>query len=338
MHASRPARSPVRAAALLRAAGLALAVSLAATGVEARSAKFSHDLLAVSFPSEKEGWACGRRGAIVHTADGGSTWVVQQSGTMRTLTSVSFFDRQNGWAVGDVGTILHTTDGGKTWAPQKSPVKEFLMSVQFVSPLKGWAVGERTTILYTADGGRTWAVQFKDEDFLLKKVSFCDERTGWAAGEYGFIYRTEDGGATWRQQAGSYRISDRTGEPEGGTFLFDIVAVDPRTAWAVGIDGYVTKTTDGGATWQVVSGLPRAHLFAVASDARGRVLIGGDGLLLSSSDGGATFRPAGAEPPVRYGWIYRIIPRGAAGYVGVGKEGWIYLSDGKGEKWGRARL
>ncbi|MBI5445970.1 MAG: hypothetical protein HY900_32745 [Deltaproteobacteria bacterium] len=286
------------------------------------------DLFSVTFPTAQEGWACGRWGTIVHTRDGGATWARQTTGTDYTLTSISFVDARNGWAVGDGGTILRTTDGGSTWEKQKSPVPYFLMGVQFVTKEKGWIVTERTHILATTDGGKTWAVQFQDQDFILKSVSFCDEQNGWAAGEYGFIYRTADGGRSWQRQAGEFNISDETGEVVGGNFLFDITAIDPKTAWAVGIDGYAAKTADGGKTWQAVKGLPKTHLFGVRTGPQG-VAVVGDATLLLTSDGGATWRPVQAEPSIRYGWLYRLARRADQGFVAVGQGGWIYVSDAK---------
>jgi photosystem II stability/assembly factor-like uncharacterized protein len=303
--------------------------------IHAQQKKLYDDLFSVSFPTEKEGWVCGRWGTIIHSVDGGKSWVRQQSGTDYTLSSIFFVDPRNGWTVGDGGTILHTKDGGKTWVKQKSPVSYFLMGVQFINSQRGWIVGERTTILSTEDGGQTWQVQFKDRDFILKRVSFCDEHNGWAVGEFGFIYHTENGGKTWRKQAGEFRFSEETGEMEGGNFLFDVIAVDPKTAWAVGIDGYVAKTVNGGTTWQkVTNGIPKAHLFGVTSDRQGTVLIASKGLLLTSSDGGKIFRNARFEPQIKYGWIYAIVPRGG-GFVAVGKGGWIYLSDKLGASWNR---
>ena len=73
------------------------------------------DLVSVSFPTETDGWACGRYGTILHTSDGGTTWRPQSSGTKFTLSGICFVDTKNGWAVGNKGTIVHTSDGGETW-------------------------------------------------------------------------------------------------------------------------------------------------------------------------------------------------------------------------------
>jgi photosystem II stability/assembly factor-like uncharacterized protein len=316
-------------------------VSCTPVSQQKKQQEVNEDLLSVTFPTEKEGWVCGRWGTVLHTADGGKTWTLQLSGTENTLVSIHFVDPQNGWAVGEEGTILHTADGGKTWEKQKSPVPFYLMKVYFVTPLKGWIVGERTHILSTLDGGKTWNIQFKDEDFILKSVFFCDPYHGWAVGEYGYIYHTKDGGANWRKQAGNFDISEETGTLEGGNFLFDVIAVDPQTVWAVGIDGYVIGTVDGGKTWkEVKTGAPRTQLFCVASNRAGTVLIGGNGTILISTDNGKTWKNPTFEPSIIYGWLYGLARRGPSEFVAVGWEGSIYLSDSKNplSSWHRIKI
>ncbi len=289
--------------------------------------KLYDDLFSVTFPNEKDGWACGRWGRILHTPDGGKTWVRQNSGTDYTLSSIAFVDPLHGWAVGDRGTIIHTADGGKTWKKQGSPVPFFLMRIYFLTPLKGWIVTEQTHILFTNDGGKKWTVQFKDQDFILKSLSFCDPLHGWAVGEYGHVYKTSNGGTTWEKQSGYFKLSDRTGDVEGGTYLFDVVAIDPRMAWAVGIDGYVTKTADGGKTWKEVTiGAPKTPLFCIAADKKDKILIGGKGTSLSSFDKGKTWKAAEFQPPITYNWIYGITSRGTSDFIAVGGNGVIYLS------------
>ncbi len=296
----------------------------------------AHDLFSVSFPTENDGWVCGRWGTILNTSDGGGTWAQQASGTDFTLSDLHFIDSLNGWAVGDGGTILHTEDGGRSWKKQQSDVEYFLMGVFFLDARTGWVVTEWTTILHTRDGGKSWEIQHSEGDFILKSISFCNPDTGWAAGEYGYIYHTKDGGITWKQQAGEFGFSEDGSEIIGGDFLFDVVAIDPMTAWVVGIDGHVGRTTDGGETWERISGdFPKTQLFTIASDGNDSFLIGGKASMLVSADNGKSFSACRMEPEITYGWIYGISRRGQKGFAAVGREGWIYMSDPKGFTWQR---
>lgn len=296
--------------------------------------ELADDLFGVSFPTAKDGWACGRWGTIVYSGDSGLTWNKQESGTDFTLSSIYFVDSKNGWAVGDGGTIIHTTDGGKSWKKQASPVPFFLMDLHFSNAQKGWIVTERTNILYTGDGGNTWQMQFKDKDFVLKSISFCDELNGWAAGEYGFIYHTSNGGVSWEHQTGEFGFSEETGEVVGGDYLFDVVAINPLTAWVAGIDGYVAKTSDGGKTWeQVREGIPTEHLLGIASDREGAIIIVGNGSLLSSSDWGEDFSAHLTDRILMYGWLNGITYNGTGRFIAAGKRGWVYLTDDKGSSW-----
>ena len=284
------------------------------------------DLFSVTFPTETDGWACGRFGTILHTSDGGATWRPQSSGTTFTLSSIYFFaDSKNGWAVGKKGTILHTSDGGLTWTKQESPVDYFHMDVYFVSPRKGFIVSERTHILATTDGGRTWEVRFEDEDYILKSISFCDEQHGWAVGEFGHTYGTRDGGESWEKQAGYYEMDWDTGFIKGDDFLFDVVATDPQTVWAVGIQGTVKRTTDGGNTWESVdTGAPKVQLFTIASSGKGFLVIAGNGACLFSEDGGRTWRDSTFKPTIEYGWIYDVEALAPGQFTACGDEGAVY--------------
>jgi photosystem II stability/assembly factor-like uncharacterized protein len=301
-------------------------VILVLPGVLAAQPQFEpHDtLFSLSFPTEKEGWACGRFGTILHTSDGGLTWSRQASGTTFTLSGIYFADAKNGWAVGNAGTILATSDGGKTWEKQESPVDHFHMDVHFFDSKKGLIVSERTHILTTSDGGKSWAVQFSDEDYILKAVSFCDADNGWAVGEAGYTYRTSDGGETWEKQGGLYDM-DEYGFIISDPSLFDVVAVDPQTAWAVGIQGVVRKTVDGGKTWERLDiGIGKPNLYTIDRIGTVGLVIAGKGVCVSSENGGKAWRKETFEPKIDYSWLYDIGNAGQGLMVGCGDEGSIY--------------
>ncbi|MBW2369098.1 MAG: hypothetical protein JRH15_14570 [Deltaproteobacteria bacterium] len=315
---------------------LMVTMILPGIGLAQETWKLHDDLFSVTFPTQNEGWACGRWGTIRHTTDGGKTWQAQNSGTDLTLSAIFFVDSQNGWAVGNVGTILHTTDGGKTWGKQESPEVFYHMDVFFLTPQKGWIVSEYTQILHTQDGGATWQVQFTDEVFKLKAISFCDDLNGWTVGEYGFIYHTSDGGNTWVKQGGHFGYNEESGEIEAETFLFDVVALDAKSAVAVGADGMVIQTADTGKTWQrvPVGGRKESRFFTIAFDGNDTLVIGGVGANLYSDDRGGSWHKIHFDPSMDYGWLYNFVHKAESKFVAVGEAGAIYLSSSPG-KWDR---
>lgn len=107
----------------------------------------------------RQGWIVGDHGAILHTEDGGVTWVAQPSGTTERLNAVQFISTHQGWAVGNRGVILKTIDGGKSWIPQASGTRENLHGLSFVDTDHGWIGGSYGVILHTSDGGTTWTKQ-----------------------------------------------------------------------------------------------------------------------------------------------------------------------------------
>jgi photosystem II stability/assembly factor-like uncharacterized protein len=67
------------------------------------------------------GWAVGRFGSIIHSANAGNSWAFQTNPATTTLFDVDFSDSLHGIACGQ-NIILYTTDGGQTW--NQSAVEE----------------------------------------------------------------------------------------------------------------------------------------------------------------------------------------------------------------------
>lgn len=80
-------------------------------------------LTGLSFADANEGWAVGHDTTILHTADGGRTWTVQnyQPERLRPLHDAFFLDTQRGYAFGAFGTFLQTQDGGRSWSDVDAP-------------------------------------------------------------------------------------------------------------------------------------------------------------------------------------------------------------------------
>ncbi|MBI2876826.1 MAG: hypothetical protein HYY20_08090 [Candidatus Tectomicrobia bacterium] len=259
------------------------------------------------FANEKVGWVVGssaREGSlklrlplggeyhrglgnvILHTRDGGKSWVKQSSGTSVPLNGLHFLNETLGWVVGASQTLLFTQDGGASWSKKgkkkgwmdqakgalgallgarPSQSAPDLQGIRFLSPKVGWIIG-RGLILRTADGGESWVAseldlsfQRRSEQFDCHGAFFLDEETGWVVGSLGenpseresraegFILYTQNGGKSWRMQY--YKSGERI---EAIQFL------DSQLGWAIGSkggsgpaarSGLLLYTLDHGETW-----------------------------------------------------------------------------------------
>lgn len=115
-------------------------------------------LTAVTFASPTQGWAVGHDVTILHTADGGRTWVLQHQDVARQqpLLDVLFLDEMRGFASGAFGMLFATTDGGQTWTETDAPVlKEDSFHLHSLTRLRNGSLliaGERGLLAWSADG------------------------------------------------------------------------------------------------------------------------------------------------------------------------------------------
>lgn len=199
----------------------------------------------------------GTGGAILRTTDRGKTWNSCSSGTTNTILSVFFSEKKIGTAVGVGGTIIHSTDAGHSWSVQSSNTTVTLGHVHFTSVISGYAVGSDGTILHTTDEGTTWLPQSSGTNEPLGGISFYDDTHGIAvggSGPYGggsVILQTTNGGIIWTRVPSSPGIVHA---------LRDVVYLDSNTVVALGSYEYVVnhsdiiRSSDGGASWDVVAG------------------------------------------------------------------------------------
>jgi photosystem II stability/assembly factor-like uncharacterized protein len=232
----------------------------------------SGNLLAFDFPTATIGYAAGytdydTSSYLMKTTDGGLTWEMLPMILWR-LNSVSFSDQNNGLAAAstkhnaNMRSILRTTDGGLTWIDLKHPAGTYpdgkddtsdIWSVKYV-PGNGWFAGmryssyENNGIYKSTNDGTSWV---KVDTNSTRPFGFFDSQVGYALGgrelTYETIRKTTDGGSTWFHQP----IPKPIGGYSGGIAVPTVL-----TAYAVGQNGVILKTVDGGGTPLSVEALP----------------------------------------------------------------------------------
>lgn len=268
--------------------------------------------------------AVGYYGTILLSEDGGDTVTRVPSGTKALLVSVCFPDADHGWVVGDNGAILATSDGGRTWKKQDSGVTKYLMGVSFVSPRKGWVVGELGTILYTSDGGASWDQQQSGEEVLmLEGVRFLNEKKGFVVGEFGTILGTSDGGNTWKSIfKKEEEILDIEALGKMRPTLYSVDFWGDEIGVAVGVDGFIMSTRDGGEIWTKVSSPTTNPLYRVKFIDGSLYAVGQRGTLLLSTDQGRNWTVIPLPKEKSLFWYYGIAGKARDIFL-VGEDGAI---------------
>ncbi|NQD94366.1 glycosyl hydrolase, partial [Pseudomonas sp. CrR25] len=192
----------------------------------------SVSLTAVQFIDAEHGWAVGHLGVVLHTADGGETWVKQLDGVRaaqlalasarssgdakrmkeaewlvadgpdKPFLDLHFSDRQNGYVVGAYNLILHTADGGESWQPWMGHVENpeglNLYSIRAAAGLL-FIAGERGLLLRSVDNGQSFQALNApyDGSFFGLLASATGELVAY--GLRGNAYWSGDQGDSWRR-------------------------------------------------------------------------------------------------------------------------------------------
>lgn len=197
-----------------------------------------------------------------------------------------------GSIVGQGGLIYKTTDGGVTWTQKTSGIGgvEF-RDIEMFNETEGLAVGDNGYFVRTSNGGNFWetdrlqvtgVVLFRNEN--LQAVSIVDSEFAVAAGYDGVVYKTFDKGLSW-QSIGYPNLP-------GDYFISDVKFVNRSVGYVTGnrpFEPFGTyRTTDGGATWQLIE-LPIGHTIDFTDANHGWIVnVGGVGY--RTEDGGATWQ------------------------------------------------
>jgi photosystem II stability/assembly factor-like uncharacterized protein len=190
-------------------------------------------------------------GAILHTTDGGATWVSQPipAGLLGGIKSVKGLSRQEAWAASLYGTVLHTTDGGASWNIVPT-VPIYIVNRMdatgdnvWIADCSGADSEPIGAVVHTHDGGLTWRAEHlpwgEKYNSALTVHAFSPEAV-WASGSLlpapgAAFYRTLDGGVQWKHVITVAPFNH----------LDDICAAGPDDVWGV------MNTSGAGVIWRV---------------------------------------------------------------------------------------
>jgi len=245
-------------------------------------------LTSVAFIDDKTGWAVGHDTLILHTTDGGETWVKQFGGgeSDNALLSVFFKSPSHGWAVGAFNYTVETTDAGKTWVERKTlmpPPPEGTVAAKPVDENIDPTAPKKTVA--GAGAADPYAAATGDENHLNAMFAGPDPQTLFIAAEAGAVYRSLDGGVTWTKNLTGYV----------GSFWGGLTAKD-GTIYLTGMRGNIWHSKDKGATFTKLdtSGADQSIASGLQLKDGSFVFVGLGGQVLYSPDGvkyTLTYRP-----------------------------------------------
>ena len=249
----------------------------------------AHDALYGLCESGSQQLAVGDAGLVLESQDAGESWAKIEAFTESALLDVSCRNDVS-LVVGQEGAIyrrafkdLKAVEG---FTPIESNTDERLLSVSDVSASGlAFAVGGFGTILRSTDSGLSWESVSMDwpamtNDFFephLYDVHVSDSGIVTVVGEFELIIQSLDQGESWQ--------TVHLGEAS----LFGLSLHANGTGFAVGQDGKIIKTANGGRAWEQVTTPSSGILLNVWTSGSGDVLISGIRNTLQSSDNGESW-------------------------------------------------
>ena len=217
----------------------------------------SVSLTSVYFPSPDNGWAVGQDGIVLHTADGGKTWVEQFNGLKGLAANVA---HAKAVVKEEETELMHATAEEKSLIEAELENNRYIMEdyadaagdnyccsplldVWFKNETKGFVIGSYGAIYHTRNGGATWTPWWDHIDnpdcLHLNGISEANGAI-FIVGESGGIYRSMDDGNSF----------NAVSSPYDGTF-FGVIS-SPAKEWVIafGLRGNYVCSDDLGETWR----------------------------------------------------------------------------------------
>jgi len=224
----------------------------------------------VTFVDNNNGWAVGHDATILHTADGGEHWSLQQAlpALDRPLLSVAFSDSDHGVAVGAYGMYFATSDGGNTWSKQFLDSLLPIDDVEYLAEIKAESEEE---------------YQFEIASILphFNAISYLKDGRLMLVGELGLVAFSSDNGQSWQRLDNIYE----------GSF-FASLETQTKSLLIGGLRGNMFRSVDGGKQWKKIVLDNDFSINHFSQLSNGDIFVAqNNGVILRSVDDGQTFLP-----------------------------------------------
>ncbi len=176
-------------------------------------------LNALSFPSERVGYAVGEKGVILKTTDGGDHWSRISSPTGKNLYAVVFWSEDRGLVAGWHKRLFRTDDGGKRFSAIDLPMQKVTrqkpsFNALWSAPGQILLAGDHGLLFSSSDEGKTFSPLQTGSLHDLYGVCRTGQGTVAVAGEQGTLLLLSGGPPGEMKTAsplGSFRGSDFLG-------------------------------------------------------------------------------------------------------------------------------
>lgn len=153
------------------------------------------------------------------------------------------------------------------------------------------AVGDNGLIVRSPDGGRTWnkiSVPFQALQQQQQQVQEIQQKVDKKQ-------QLKEEPAQQEEPASIIPLD--TNNEFLSADLVDVFFLDANRGWAVGDDGAILASSDGGASWQAQRSSVSNRINSVQFiDAQRGWVVGDDGAVLATSDGGTSWQPQRSDP------------------------------------------
>jgi len=265
-------------------------------------------MLTAVYAVDNDVWAVGHDQVIIHSADGGLTWTLQNSNIQSEgpLLDVLFLDPQRGFAVGAYGQFLSTSDGGASWNAEV--ISDRMSDAPAAKPADVAAPSADDESEIEDDSGLASTDVGEDEGDPHLNGLVRNDMGLLIVGEAGSAYRSNDEGASW----------ERADLPYEGS-MFGAVALDNGQIIAYGLRGNAFSTADLGRSWQTLTSGTEATILGGAAVPGGRaVLVGASGTILLAPAGSTQLRVLNFADG---GVMSSVLPLGEAEFLVMGENG-----------------